>query len=286
MDRQNIVHHTGGDELERLEIQLLLEAIYRRYGFDFREYAYSSLRRRVWKAVHSENLLSVSALQEKVLHEPACWRRVLPGLSVNVTSMFRDPGFYRALRRIVVPYLRECPFVRIWHVGCATGEEVYSLAIMLEEEGVLDRCRIYATDINEIVLQKARSGIYPLRVMQAYTGNYQLADGKRSFSEYYTARYGHAMMRQSLNRNIIFSRHNLVSDGAFNEFHLILCRNVLIYFNKALQDRVHQMIFSGLAASCFLGLGEKETIRYTPHENDYAAVAPGERLYQRIESQV
>ncbi|MEP7218675.1 MAG: CheR family methyltransferase, partial [Bacteroidota bacterium] len=156
----------------------------------------------------------------------------------------------------------------------------------LEEEGVLDRCRIYATDINEIVLQKARSGIYPLRVMQAYTGNYQLADGRRSFSEYYTARYGHAMMRQSLNRNIVFSRHNLVSDGAFNEFHLILCRNVLIYFNKALQDRVHQMIFSGLAASGFLGLGEKETIRYTPHENDYAAVAPSERLYQRIESRL
>ena len=271
----------AGDDLDALEIRLLLDGVCRRYGFDFREYAYASLRRRIRKMVHAEGVETISGLQEKVLHDTTCWERFLRGISVNVTSMFRDPGFYRALRGKVVPLLRDLPFIRIWHAGCATGEEVYSLAILMEEEGLYDRCRIYATDLNQGVLAKARTAIYPLAAMQAYTRNYLEAGGERAFSRYYTASYGNALFRSSLKENVVFSQHNLVSDGAFNEFHLILCRNVLIYFSKPLQNRVHELLYASLADHGFLGLGQRESIAYTPHEDDYRAVAGDERIYQR-----
>src|ERR1041384_2157397 len=217
------------DDVDEIELALLLEGVYRRYGFDFREYAPASLRRRVWRRVHAEGLSTVSALQDKLLHDPACMERLLLDLSINVTAMFRDPTFYARFREKVVPLLRTYPFTRIWVAGCSTGEEVYSLAILLEEESLYDRARIYATDINEDVLGRARLGVFPLAKMQDYTRNYLSAGGTRSFSDYYTSAYDGAAFDRSLVRNVVFAQHNLVSDGSFNEFHLIVCRNVMIY---------------------------------------------------------
>jgi chemotaxis protein methyltransferase CheR len=270
------------DELETIEIRLLLEGIYQFYGFDFRDYALASLKRRIWNIVHAEGLSSVSALQERVLHDAACMDRFLLTLSVHVTAMFRDPGFYLVFRNNVVSLLRTYPFIRIWHTGCSTGEEVYSMAILLHEEGLYDRCRIYATDISEAVLDKARQGIFPLARIQEYTTNYLKSGGKRAFSEYYTAAYSNAIFNPSLKRNIIFSPHNLAQDGPFNDFNVILCRNVLIYFNKQLQERVHNLLYESLVIFGILGLGQQETIKFNPHEHKYEELERGERLYRRI----
>jgi chemotaxis protein methyltransferase CheR len=273
---------TAGDELEAIEIELLLEGVYRHYGFDFRNYALASLRRRIWNVVQAERLTSISGLQERVLHNPACMERFLLNLSVNVTAMFRDPGFYLTFRRRVVPLLRTYPFIRIWHTGCSTGEEVYSMAILLHEEGLYSRCRIYATDMNEEVLRQARQGIFPLKRMQEYTANYLRSGGARSFSEYYTAAYDSAIMRPALGENIVFSQHNLAMDSSFNEFHVILCRNVLIYFNEQLQARVHSLLYDSLVMFGVLGLGQQETIKFNPHEGRYEELERGEKLYRRV----
>lgn len=270
------------NELEDIEIQLLLEGVYRHYGFDFRDYAIASLRRRIWNAVRAEKLTTISALQEKVLHDPACMERFLLGLSVNVTAMFRDPGFYASFRSQVVPLLRTYPFIRIWHAGCSTGEEVYSMAILLFEEGLYDRCRIYATDMNEAVLHQAKAGIFPLDLMQEYTQLYLQAGGQKSFSEYYTAAYNNAIFRSFLKQNIIFSHHNLVTDASFNEFNVILCRNVLIYFNQVLQEQVHKLLYESLRMFGMLGLGRQETLKLTPYENCYEELDGQEKLYRRI----
>ena len=269
-------------QLERLEVELLLEGVFRHYGFDFRSYAYSSLRRRLWKRIRAEGLASVTALQERVLHDSKVMERLLDDLSVNVTAMFRDPAFYLAFRERVVPLLRTYPFLRVWHAGCSTGEEVVSMAILLHEEGLYDRTRIYATDINETVLQRARSGIFPLDRMQEYTENYIKAGGTRSFSEYYTAKYDGALFDADLMRNIVFSQHNLVTDRSFSEFHVILCRNVLIYFDRELQDRVHSLFYSSLVRFGILALGHKETIRFTGHAEAYEPVDQHERIYRRL----
>ncbi len=269
-------------ELERLEIELLLEAIHRHYGFDFRSYAYSSLRRRIWKRILAERLDSVSALQARVLHDPATMERLLLNLSVNVTSMFRDPTFYRTFRQKVVPLLRTYPFIRIWHAGCSTGEEVYSMAILLTEEGLYDRVRIYATDINDVVLQQARTGIFPLDKMQEYTQNYLKAGGRRSFSEYYTALYDGALFNAALTRNVVFSQHNLVTDGSFSEFNVIVCRNVMIYFDRKLQNRVHGLFYASLGRFGALALGNKETLRFTEFEDRYEVVDAREKIYRRL----
>ncbi len=270
------------EELEAVEIQLLLEGMYRYYGFDFRDYALASLKRRIWNTIRSEQLASVSGLQEKVLHDPECLARFLLGLSVHVTAMFRDPSFYLTFRRKVVPLLRTYPFIRIWLAGCSTGEEVYSMAILLEEEGLYHRSRIYATDMNELVLKQAREGIYPLDLMQEYTQNYLRAGGKKSFSEYYTAAYDHAIFRASLRENVLFSQHNLATDRSFNEFNVILCRNVLIYFNQSLQKRVHNLLYESLSRFGVLGLGRQESLKFTPHEQQYEALDQREKLYRRI----
>jgi chemotaxis protein methyltransferase CheR len=268
-------------EVEALEIDLFLEGVYRRYGYDFRDYSPASLRRRVRNVLQAEGLATVSGLQERLLRDPACMERFLLGLTVNVSSMFRDPGFFQALRREVVPQLRTYPFLRVWDVGCSTGEEVYSVAILLQEEGLLDRARIYATDLNWAVLRQARDGVFPLSTMREYTANYLRAGGRRSFSEYYTAGHGHAIFQPSLRENIVFSAHNLVTDGPFNQFHLILCRNVMIYFQAELQRRVHDLLFDSLVPLGVLGLGAKESLRGTPHEADYAPLAARHRLYRR-----
>ncbi|MBD2000503.1 protein-glutamate O-methyltransferase CheR [Oculatella sp. FACHB-28] len=269
-------------KLEDIEVQLLLEGVYRYYGFDFRNYAPSSLKRRIWNILCSEKLPNVSALQEKVLHDPACLDRFLLGLSVNVTAMFRNPNFFLAFREKVVPILRTYPFIRIWHAGCSTGQEVYSMAILLEEEGLYPRCRIYATDMNEMVLKQAKGGIFSLQLMQEYTQLYLKAGGKRSFSEYYTAAYDSAIFRTSLKENIVFSQHNLATDSSFNEFNVILCRNVLIYFNKALQKRVYELFHASLCPFGILGLGRQETLKFTPYEAYYEELAGSEKLYRRI----
>lgn len=269
-------------ELERLEIELLLEGVFRHYGFDFRAYAYASIRRRLWKRVDSEGLSSISELQALVLHDAPAMERLLLDLSISVTSMFRDPGFYRAFRETVVPMLRTYPFIRIWHAGCSTGEEVYSTAIVLEEAGLLERARIYATDINDAVLQQARDGIFPLTRMQEYTENYIRAGGTRSFSEYYTAKYDGALFSPSLIRNVVFSQHNLVTDRSFSEFNVIFCRNVLIYFDRSLQNKVHALFYESLAMFGILALGSKETLRFSQYEPCYEKLDAGEKLYRKV----
>ncbi|XGV95381.1 MAG: protein-glutamate O-methyltransferase CheR [Leptolyngbya sp. BL-A-14] len=269
--------------LEDIEVQLLLEGVYRYYGFDFRDYAPSSLRRRLRKVMAAEGLPTISALQDRLLHEPACLERFLLGLTVNVTSMFRDPSFFLSFRELIVPLLRTYPFIRIWHAGCSTGQEVYSMAILLQEEGLYHRCRIYATDTNELVLHKAKQGIYPIELMQEYTQLYLKAGGKRSFSEYYTAGYGNAIFRSSLKENIVFSQHNLATDSSFNEFNVILCRNVLIYFNRTLQQRVHQLFYDSLCSFGILGLGRRESLKLSPYESRYEEIVKGERLYRRLD---
>jgi chemotaxis protein methyltransferase CheR len=268
--------------VEEIELSLLLEGIYRQYGFDFRNYALSSLRRRVWNFMRNENIASISLLQDRVLHDRTWLERFLYSLSVNVSAMFRDPPFYRAVRKDVVPLLRTYPFVRIWLAGVSMGEEVYSLAILLKEEGIYERCRIYATDINEAVLKKAKEGIYPIDLMQTYTSNYIKAGGTASFSDYYTAAYERVILKSSLRENVVFAQHNLASDASFNEFHVILCRNVMIYFNSQLQAHVHHLLHESLVMFGVLGLGAKETMKFSPHESAYEEIDSAARLYRRI----
>jgi chemotaxis protein methyltransferase CheR len=269
-------------DLEEIEIALLLEAIFRRYGFDFREYAPASLRRRLWRRANAEGLPTLSALQDRVLHDPSCMERLLLDLSINVTAMFRDPAFFVALREKVVPVLRTYPFTRIWVAGCSTGEEVYSLAIVLDEESLLERTRIYATDINEEVVQRARQGVISLDKMQEYTQNYLQGGGTRAFSEYYLASYDGAQIDRRLLENVVFAQHNLVSDRSFNEFHLIVCRNVMIYFDRALQDRVLRLFDDSLAKLGVLGLGHKETIRYSVLADRYEELDGHEKLFRKL----
>jgi chemotaxis protein methyltransferase CheR len=270
------------DDVEEIELALLLEGVFRRYGFDFREYAPASLRRRVWRRAHAEGVKSLSALQDLLLHDPQCMERLLLDLSINVTSMFRDPTFYAAFRQRVVPQLRTYPFTRIWIAGCSTGEEVYSLAILLHEEGLYERARIYATDINESVLERARAGVFPLEKMKEYTQNYLKAGGTRAFSEYYLAAYDGAQFQRSLIENVVFAQHNLVSDRSFNEFNVIICRNVMIYFDRTLQNRVHGLFYESLAHLGVLGLGQKEAIYFSPYESRYEELDPDEKLYRKV----
>ena len=269
-------------DLEQIEIELLLEGIYRRYGFDFREYAPASLRRRVRRRMDGEKAETISALQDLLLHDPQVMERLLLDLSVNVTAMFRDPTFFASFRENVVPLLRTYPFSRLWVAGCSTGEEVYSLAILLAEEELSDRVRLYATDINQAVIEQAKLGVFPLDKMQEYTQNYIRAGGKRSFSEYYVARYDGARFAQELVEGVVFAQHNLASDAVFNEFNVITCRNVLIYFAPPLQEHVHRLFYDSLARFGVLALGQKETIRFSPHESDFEPLDADERLYKKV----
>jgi chemotaxis protein methyltransferase CheR len=269
-------------DLEKIELDCLLEAVYHRYGFDFREYAPASLRRRVNRRLKLEGLPSISALQDHLLRDQDVMQRLLLDLSINVTAMFRDPTFHLAFREKVVPLLRTYPFTRIWVAGCSTGEEVYSLAILLEEESLYERARIYATDINEEVVERARLGVFPLAKMQDYTRNYLGAGGKRSFSDYYVSAYDGAAFDRSLMRNVVFAQHNLASDRSFNEFHVIVCRNVMIYFERSLQQRVFELFDDSLARLGILALGHKESLRTSPHVEKYKELDTAERLYRKL----
>lgn len=271
----------GVPPLERLEVELFLEGIYRHYGHDFRDYAMSSLRRRLKKRLEAEQLSTFTALLDRVLHDPEAMVRLLRDLSVNVTGMFRDPTFFLELRRKVVPLLRTYPYVRIWHAGCASGEEVYALAILLQEEGLYDRARIYATDINTEALDRAKAGIFPLSRMREFTSNYLTAGGTRSFSEYYTAKYEAALFDPKLTRNVLFTQHNLATDTSFSEFNLILCRNVLIYFAPTLKNRALGVFDASLAPFGLLCLGRRESLKFTDIETRFEDLDARERIYRR-----
>ncbi|WP_025690009.1 CheR family methyltransferase [Paenibacillus zanthoxyli] len=273
---------TDKDELENIEIELLLCGIHRLYGYDFRNYSLPSLRRRIWHRVHGENLSSISALQEKVLHDRACFERLIYSLSIPVTEMFRDPSMFRTFRQKAVPLLRNYPSIRIWHAGCSTGEEVYSMAILLKEEGLYNKARIYATDINNRSLQQAKEGVYEISKMQQYSQNHMEAGGKRAFSEYYTAKSNSVIFQPELRKNITFAEHNLATDTSFNEFHVIFCRNVMIYFNDELREHVHRLFFESLSRYGLLVLGAKESIHFNRYSDSYEPLGRVEKIYRKI----
>ncbi|MDQ4143771.1 MAG: protein-glutamate O-methyltransferase CheR [Actinomycetota bacterium] len=251
-------------------------------GYDFRGYARGSLKRRILSRVRQEGLRSISGLQERAIHDGLCMDRLLLDLSVNVTAMFRDPGFYLSFRRNVIPILRTYPFIRLWNAGCSTGEEAYSFAILLKEEGLYDRARIYATDSNELVLQEARTGRFSLKNMREYTSNYIAGGGRRAFSEYYSTEGTTATLDPSLRSNIVFAPHNLVTDRSFNEFNAIVCRNVMIYFARPLQNRVHDLFHASLSPFGVLALGRKESIMFTEWADTYEEIDTAERIYRKV----
>lgn len=268
-------------KLELLEIELLLEAVYRHYGHDFRSYAFPSLHRRLKRCLERERLPTYSALQNRVLHDVGAMRRMLSVLSVPVTGMFRDPTFFAALRSKVVPMLRAHRHIRIWHAGCATGEEVYALAILLDEEGLYDRTRIYATDLNVELLARARRGTFPRTRLDEYVGNYERSGGKSDIHRYFTTRYDQAVIDARLRRHVLFARHDLATEGPFAEFALILCRNVLIYFDPTLKERVLGLFDTSLTTRGVLALGSRESLRCTGACDDYEELDARERIYRR-----
>jgi chemotaxis protein methyltransferase CheR len=268
-------------ENQNIEIQLLLQAIYLKYGYDFRNYAKASIKRRIQHRLTKSGMANVSAMQHKLLYDVAFFNTLLLDLSINVTEMFRDPNFYLALRKSVFPILKQFPYLKIWHAGCSTGEEVYSMAILLKEEGLYERTQIYATDMNEVVLKKAKEGIFAIDQLKHYTENYQKAGGKESFSDYYVAHYDHVVMDKSLKEHVLFSDHNLATDGVFGEMNLVVCRNVLIYFNRELQNRVLGLFLESLADRGFLCLGSKESIRFSEQSDNFDDVVKDEKIYQK-----
>lgn len=269
------------NDIEKVELELFLEAIYQRYGYDFRHYARASAHRRARHILTKSGHKTLSDLIPILLYNEEFAHRVIHDFSITVTEMFRDPDFYHALRDKVTPYLQTYPFIKIWVAGCATGEEVYSLAILLKEEGLYDRATIYATDFNEIALQKAADGIYPLKDVQQYTGNYQRSGGARSFSEYYHAEYDSAIMDASLKSNVTFANHNLVTDGVFSEVQVVLCRNVLIYFDRTLQNWALTTLSNSLSRGGFLCLGTKETLEFSSVFDQFKVIIFEQRIYQK-----
>ncbi|WP_430885777.1 CheR family methyltransferase [Fusibacter sp. JL216-2] len=253
--------NTGIMSTEDIEIQLILDAMALKYGYDFREYSRAHMKRRIKNRQIMGGFESISAMQHEILTNKTFFDKILPDFSINVTEMFRDPEVFAFIRKEVVPLLKTYPQLKIWHAGCSSGQEVYSLAILLKEEGLYDRCQIYATDFNDKILQKAKYGIYPIDVVKQYTKNYIAADGKESFSDYYIAKYESIIMDQSLKKNIIFAQHNLVTDQVFGQMHFIICRNVLIYFNNVLQSRVLDLFRASLRSGGMLCLGTKETLK-------------------------
>lgn len=270
------------DAVFDIELKLLLDGVFLRYQHDFRRYAIASMRRRVQQAMERFECDTVSQLQDKVLHQPAVFAQMLQYFTVQVSEMFRDPSYFRALRELVVPVLKTYPSVKLWVAGCSSGEEVWSLAILLQEEGLLPRSLIYATDINPDALRVAESGIYPLDRIAQFSKNYRDAGGSGSLSDYYTSNLHDARFDRRLRERIAFADHSLATDSVFSEVHFISCRNVLIYFNRELQDRATGLFHESLVRRGFLGLGSKESLRFTSHAARFTEIAPQERIYQRI----
>jgi chemotaxis protein methyltransferase CheR len=264
------------------DVLSLLQYVLDRTGLDFRQYALASIRRRVLAAMQEAGAASIPDLLAQVRADERALGQLTDKLTLPVTSMFRDPAFFAVFRESVVPLLRTHPYLRLWVAGCSTGQEVYSLCILLYEEGLYERARIYATDVRASAIERAREAIFPLAVMQDYTRNYQMSGGRNTFSDYYTADAEGAIMRPFLRDNVVFGMHNLVTDGSFNEFQVIFCRNVMIYFNPELQARAHRLLYDSLAMFGYLGLGRGETVRFTPYEDRYEPVATRERLFRKI----
>jgi chemotaxis protein methyltransferase CheR len=264
-----------------IELRMLVEAVYLKYNYDFRDYTGASQKRRVLVAMREMGCNTVSELQSRVLHDPNGFAQLLQFLTIPVTEMFRDPEYFRAVREQVAPFLKTYPSLKIWVAGCSTGEEVYSLAILLKEEGLLERSIIYATDINPKSLETARRGVYPIDRMRLYTENYQKSGGKAAFSDYYTAAYGGALFERSLIENVTFADHSLSTDTVFSETHFVSCRNVLIYFNRTLQDRVFGLFHESLCHRGFLGLGSKESIDFSSYAGRFEPLARRERVYRK-----
>ncbi len=267
-----------------IELRLLMEAIYLKYSYDFRDYSGASQKRRIQYALQQMGCETISELQAQVLHDPDAFMALLQYLTIPTSEMFRDPSYFLALREQVVPHLHTYPSLKIWIAGCSTGEEVYSMAIMLKEEGLLDRTIIYATDINPQSLDRARRGVYSLARMKAYTASYQAAGGKAAFSDYYTAAYDNALFDRSLIDNVSFADHSLATDSVFSETHLVCCRNVLIYFNRKLQERALGLFHESLCHRGFLGLGSKETIDFSAYANNFEPLVRVERVYRKVAS--
>jgi len=264
-----------------LEISLFLQAFYKKYGYDFRQYSEAHIRRRIMIRMAMSGLENVSQIQSMVLKDEAFASQLLQDLSITVTEMFRDSSFYKSLRENVIPILKTYPFIKIWHAGCATGEEAYSMAIIMQEEGLYDRTTIYATDFNQHALNKAKEGIFSNKMIKEYTINYQLSGGKESLSGYYTSNYGNVIMNQCLKKNIIWANHNLVTDSVFAEVHLILCRNVLIYFDKDLQNKVQKLFYNSLINGGILCLGSKEGLRFTDIYEEYNELDKKQKIFKK-----
>ncbi|MEO8152528.1 MAG: CheR family methyltransferase [Rhizobacter sp.] len=264
-----------------IELRLLIDAIYLKYHYDFRGYAMASLKRRLTVAMGRFGCQTLSQLQDRLLHDKTTFPALLDFLTVQVSEMFRDPAYYKALRDEVVPLLRTYPSLKVWVAGCSAGEEAYSLAILLREEGLLERTLIYATDINTDALKKAESGVYALEHIAGFTHNHQRAGARSSLSDHYTAAYGRAVFDKTLRKQIVFSDHSLATDSVFAEVHLVSCRNVLIYFDRTLQDRAIGLFSEALCRKGFLGLGTKESLRFSAHRDTFADFAPNERIFQR-----
>jgi chemotaxis protein methyltransferase CheR len=269
------------EKTEDIEIQLLLEGLYQRYHYDFRHYARASVKRRLKQAREQMGFRSFSALQESLLHDPGMLAPMLGYLTVQVSEMFRDPSYFQAIREKVVPHLRTYPSLKVWIAGCSTGEELYSFVILFREEGLEQRTLFYATDINQDALGKAEAGIYDLGRIQLFTENHRKSGGKSSLSDYYSAAYGKASFDKSLRKQVVFSDHSLVTDAVFAEMHLVSCRNVLIYFDRGLQDRALGLFKDSLARKGFLGLGSKESIRFSEHTGWFTECVREEKIYQK-----
>lgn len=258
-----------------------MEIVDEKYGYDFSGYSQAHIRRRVLNRLSMSGFSSIKELMDSVERDKTIASKLLMDLSITVTEMFRDPDFFKALRSTVIPILRTYPFIKIWHAGCSTGQEAYSMAILLKEEGLYDRTTIYATDFNQEALNSAKEGIYSGNLMRTYTQNYQEAGGKESFSDYYTSSYEMAIMDQELKRNIVWANHNLVTDAVFAEVHLVFCRNVLIYFDKELQNKVHRLFYDSLIKGGVLCLGSKESLKFGPNSNSYTEMDKKQRIFKK-----
>jgi chemotaxis protein methyltransferase CheR len=259
----------------------ILDIIFRKYGYDFREYSEAHIKRRLYSRMLMTGIDDVDQFKNRIINDDLFAAGLIHELSITVTEMFRDSSFYRSVRENVIPILKTYPFIKIWHAGCSTGEEAYSMAILLKEEGLYDRSTIYATDFNQRALNLAKDGIYSNELIKEYTTNYQLSGGKESFSDYYTSNYDHVIMRQSLKKNIVWANHNLVTDSVFAEVHLILCRNVMIYFDKTLQNKVQKLFFESLVNGGVLCLGSKESLKFTELFYEYVEVDKVHRIYKK-----
>jgi chemotaxis protein methyltransferase CheR len=267
--------------VEKIEIDLIIKAVSRYYGYDFSNYSKAHIKRRLQVFRVKHRFASISEMQHHVLHNPTIFEEFLNNFSINVTEMFRDPTFYLDMRNKIIPILKTYPYVKIWLAGCATGEEVYSFAIMLKEEGLLERTTIYATDFNKKAITKANKAIYNIDAIKAYTSNYQKSGGTSSFSDYYMANYDSVIIDKSLKKNIVYAEHNLVTDGVFTEANLIVCRNVLIYFDRELQNKVFKLFDESLITGGFLALGTKESIQFSSVNNKYSTVSKQNKIYKK-----